>query len=226
MNIGAGSNFANHGDIAAGDSLGITAGYTAINQGSIVSGSLDIITDDFFRNIAGGDISVDSLNITAGGKVTNIATINAGTLNIIANNDSSRTDDTTGFYVANRGNITATSLNIAAVDNFYNRGDITADTLDIEAKDIFLLNKEIDSFVGTYDGGNIYLTENSSFKADGGRIENYGNIDLGDNNLAITAFIFINHSDATIDADAATLNLNVNTFIDAGSITAAINQSN
>ena len=78
--------------------------------------------------------------------------------------------------------------------------------------------------MNTYNGGDIYLTENSSFRADGGRIENYGNIDLGDNNLAITAFIFINHADATIDTAAATLNLNVNTFIDEGSITATIIQ--
>ena len=228
LNIDANRNFANHGDIST-DSFEIT-GYTAINQGSIVSGSLDLITDDFFRNLTGGDISVDSLNITAGGKVTNTATIDvSGILSITANNDSTRTYDTTGFYVANRGDIQATNFNITAVDNFYNRGDITADTLDIEAKDIFFLNREIDSFYAaghTYDGGNISLAGDSSFRADGGRIENYGNIDLGDNNLAITAFIFINHSDATIDADDATLNLNVNTFIDAGSITAAINQSN
>ena len=190
--------------------MGITAGYTAINQGSIASSSLDINTDDFFRNLIGGEINVITLNITAGGKVTNIATINAGTLNIIANNDSSRTDDTTGFYVANRGNITATDLNIAAVDNFYNRGNVTAETLDIEAKDIFLLNKEIDSFVGTYDGGNIYLTGDSSFVAADGIIENYGNIDLVGNNLDITADSFINHEDANVTAD--TLNLTVNSF--------------
>ena len=171
-------------------------------------------------------LSVDSLNITAGGKVTNIATITAATLNITANNNSSRTD-TTGFYVANRGDIQATNFNIAAEDNFYNRGNITANTFNItKAKDIFFFNEEIQSFddgVNTYNGGDIYLTGNSSFRADG-RIENYGNIDLGDNNLAITAFIFINHADATIDTAAATLNLNVNTFIDDGSITATIIQ--
>ena len=203
LDIDANRNFANHGDITA-DSLEITAENTVINDGTIVSGSLDVITADFFRNLTGGDISVDSLNITAGGKVTNTANITvAGTLSIIANNNSSRTDDPAGafFYVANRGNITATNFNIAAEDNFYNRGDI-------------------------------YLTGNSSFRADGGRIENYGNIDLdSNNNLAITAFIFINHADATIDTidtddtdDAATLNLNVNTFIDDGSITATIIQ--
>ena len=52
-------NFINHGAIditGSGSSSGsfeITAGYTVINQGSIVSGngSLDITTDDFFRTI-------------------------------------------------------------------------------------------------------------------------------------------------------------------------------
>ena len=126
------NNFNNGGSInvtgsGSSGSLAITAGYTAINQGSIVSASLDLTTDDFFRNLTGGNIEVDTLNIIAGGKVTNTANITvAGTLNIIANDDSSRTNDTTGFYVSNRGNITATTLNIAAVDNFYNRGNITA----------------------------------------------------------------------------------------------------
>ena len=50
------NNFANGGDINVADSFGITAGYTAINQGSIVSASLDLTTDDFFRNLTGGDI--------------------------------------------------------------------------------------------------------------------------------------------------------------------------
>ena len=77
------NNFNNSGSITT-DSFEITAGYTAINQGSIVSGSLDVTTDDFFRNLTGGDISVDSLNITAGGKVTNTANITAvGTLNYL-----------------------------------------------------------------------------------------------------------------------------------------------
>ena len=91
---------------------------------------LNITTYDFFRNLTGGDINVASLNIIAGGKVTNTATINvSGTLSITANNDSSRTNDTTGFYVSNRGNIIATTFNIiAAVDNFYNRGNITTAT--------------------------------------------------------------------------------------------------
>ena len=141
--------------------MAITAGYTAINQGSIVAGSLAINADDFFRNLTGGDINVDNLNIIAGGKVTNTANINVGTLNIIANNDSTRTNDTTGFYVSNRGNITATSLNIAAVDNFYNRGNITATTFNItRAKSVFFLNREINSFYAaghTYDGGTISL---------------------------------------------------------------------
>ena len=204
------------------DSLNITAGYTALNTGTIVSASLDLTTDDFFRNLAGGDISVDSLNITAGGKVTNIATINAGTLNIIANNDSSRTNDTTGFYVSNRGDITVTNLiNITAVDNFYNTGDITADTLAIEAKSVLLLNTDS---IEPYDGGDIYLNGDSSFIADGGDgvdggiIVNRGNIDLGNNILDISADSFTNHAGANVTAD--TLNLTVNSFINDGSIDA------
>ena len=103
------NNFNNSGSITT-ESLNITTDYTAINQGSIASNSLDITANDFFRNLTGGDISVDSLNITAGGKVTNTANITvAGTLSITANNDSTRTDDPAGafFYVSNRGNITA-----------------------------------------------------------------------------------------------------------------------
>ena len=225
MAIDAGRNFGISGSITT-DSLNITAGYTALNTGTIVSGSLDITTDDFFRNLAGGDISVDSLNITAGGKVTNIATINAGTLNIIANNDSSRTDDTTDFYVSNRGDITVTNLiNITAVDNFYNTGDITADTLAITAKDILLLNTDS---IEPYDGGDIVLSGDSSFIADGGDgvdggiVVNRGNIDLGVFNLDITANRFINHADATIDAD--TLNLDVSSFVQNGFIDATIDQ--
>ena len=130
----------------------------------------------FFRNLTGGNIAVASLNITAGGKVTNTATIDVeGTLTITANNDSSRTNDRTGFYVSNRGNITATTLNIEAVDNFYNRGNITADNFNItSAKSVFLLNEEINSFYAagyTYDGGNISLDGDSSFIA-AGIIEN------------------------------------------------------
>ena len=94
--IDAERNFFNSGAITT-ESLNITAGYTAINQGSIVSANLDVITADFFRNLTGGDIDVDNLNIIAGGKVTNTATITVGTLTITANNDSTRTNDTTGF---------------------------------------------------------------------------------------------------------------------------------
>ena len=219
------NNFTNSGTINVADSFRITAGYTAINQSSIVSGSLDITANDFFRNLTGGDISVDTLNIIAGGKVTNTATIDvAGTLSIIANDDSSRTNDTTGFYVSNRGNITAIDFNIAAVDNFYNRGNITATNFNItRAKDIFFLNKEIDSFVGTYDGGNISLTGDSSFIAADGIIENYGNIDLGVFNLDISADSFTNKSGANVTA--ATVDItSVTTFINGGSITATINQ--
>ena len=75
--IDAERNFFNSGAITT-ESLNITAGYTAINQGSIVSASLDVITDDFFRNLTGGDINVDNLNIIAGGKVTNTANITVG----------------------------------------------------------------------------------------------------------------------------------------------------
>ena len=79
-------NFINHGsiDITGSGSSGsfeITTGYTAINQGSIASNSLDINADDFFRNLTGGDIDTRTLTITAGGKVTNTANINVtGTL--------------------------------------------------------------------------------------------------------------------------------------------------
>ena len=148
-------------------------------------------------------------------------------MNIIANNDSSRTNDTTGFYVSNRGNITATTLNIAAVDNFYNRGNITATDFNItRAKDIFFLNKEIDSFYAaghTYDGGDISLSGDSSFRADGGIIENYGNIDLGDFNLDISADSFINQASANISAERLNL-YNVNSFLNEGVIDATIDQ--
>ena len=215
------NNFANGGDINVADSFGITAGYTAINQGSIVSDSLDLTANDFFRNLTGGDIAVDTLNIIAGGKVTNTANITVGTLNITANNDSTRTNDTTAFYVSNRGDINATTLNIAAVDNFYNRGNITATNFNItRAKSVFFLNKEIDSFVGTYDGGNISLSGDSSFIAAGGVIENYGNIDLGSNNLDITADIYTNQASSNVTAD--TLNLDVSSFIQHGTISATV----
>ena len=243
-------NFINHGTIditdSASGSFEITTGYTAINQGSIASDILTINAADFFRNLTGGNIAVASLNIIAGGKVTNTATIDVeGTLTITANNDSSRTNDRTGFYVSNRGNITATTLNIEAVDNFYNRGNITADNFNItSAKSVFLLNEEINSFYAagyTYDGGNISLNGdssfiadgiienygniislngNSSFIADGGSIQNYGHIDLGNNILDISADSFTNHADATIDAD--TLNLAVTSYINDGSVDVAV----
>ena len=142
-------------------------------------------------------------------------------MNITANNDSSRDNDTTGFYVSNRGDINATTLNIAAVDNFYNRGNITATNFNItRAKSVFFLNKEIDSFVGTYDGGNISLSGDSSFIAAGGVIENYGNIDLGSNNLDITADIYTNQASSNVTAD--TLNLDVSSFIQHGTISATV----
>ena len=223
------NNFSNGGSITvtgsgSSGSLAITAGYTAINQGSIVSGNLDLNADDFFRNLTGGDINVANLNIIAGGKVTNTANITVGTLTITANNDSTRTNDTTGFYVSNRGNITATSLNIAAVDNFYNRGNITATNFQItRAKSVFFLNREINSFYAaghTYDGGTISLTGDSGFIADGD-IQNYGNIDLGSNNLDISADSFTNQAGANVTANTVNL-INVNSFIDNGSITATV----
>ena len=224
------NNFINHGaiDIAGSGSFEIITDYTAINQGSIVSenGSLNITTYDFFRNLTGGDIAVASLNIIAGGKVTNTATIDVGTLSITASDDSSRTNDTTGFYVSNRGNITATTLNITAVDNFYNRGNITATNFTTSAKSVFFLNKEIDSYDGTYDGGNIFLNGDSSFIADGGDgvdggiIVNHGNIDLGVFNLDISADSFTNHEGANVTAD--TVNLNVSSYINDGTIDAVV----
>ena len=218
-------NFINHGTINVADSgssgsFEITTGYTAINQGSIASDILAINAADFFRNLTDGDIDVASLNITAGGKVTNTANINVtGTLTITANDDSTRTDDRTGFYVSNRGNITATTLNITAVDNFYNRGNITATNFTASAKSVFLLNREINSFDGIYDGGNISLTRNSSLIA-ADIIENYGNIDLGVFNLDISADSFTNHASANITAN--TVNLAVTSYINDGSIDAVI----
>ena len=204
------NNFINHGDIdiAGFGSFEIAVDYTAINQGSIVSenGSLNITTYDFFRNLTGGYIAVNSLNIIAGGKVTNTATIDVGTLSITASDDSSRTNDRTGFYVSNRGNITATTLNITAVDNFYNRGNITATNFNItRAKDIFFLNKEIDSYDGTYDGGNISLNGDSSFRADGDIIENYGNIISlnGDSNFIADGGSIQNYGHISLTGDSS-----------------------
>ena len=112
-----------------------------------------------------------------------------------------------------------------AVDNFYNTGNITADTLAITAKDIFFLNTDS---IEPYDGGDIVLSGDSSFIADGGDgvdggiIVNRGNIDLGVFNLDITANRFINHADANVTAD--TLNLDVSSFVQNGFIDAIINQ--
>ena len=116
-------------------------------------------------------------------------------------------------------------INITAVDNFYNTGDITADTLAITAKDIIFLNTDS---IEPYDGGDIVLSGDSSFIADGGDgvdggiIVNRGNIDLGVFNLDITANRFINHADANVTAD--TLNLDVSSFVNDGTIDATINQ--
>ena len=118
-------------------------------------------------------------------------------------------------------------INITAVDNFYNTGDITADTLAITAKDIIFLNT--DDNIEAYDGGDIVLSGDSSFIADGGDgvdggiIVNRGNIDLGVFNLDITANRFINHADATM-LTADTLNLDVSSFVQNGFIDAIINQ--
>ena len=64
----------------------------------------------------------------------------------------------------------------------------------------FFLNREINSFYAAgneYDGGDISLTGDSGFIADGS-IENYGNIDLGSNNLDISADSFTNQAGAKI----------------------------
>ena len=126
-------------------------------------------------------------------------------MNIIANNNSSRTDDTTDFYVANRGDIQATNFNITAEDNFYNRGDIIADTFNItKAKDIFFFNEEIATYTAEYDGGNIYLTGNSSFTADGGRIENYGNISFnGDSSFTADGGRIENYGNISFNGDSS-----------------------
>ena len=117
-------------------------------------------------------------------------------------------------------------MNIAAVDNFYNRGNITATNFQItRAKSVFFLNREINSFYAaghTYDGGTISLTGDSGFIADGD-IQNYGNIDLGNNILDISADSFTNQAGANVTANTVNL-INVNSFIDNGSITATINQ--
>ena len=58
-------------------------------------------------------------------------------------------------------------------------------------KVFLLLNREINSFDGIYDGGNISL--NSSLIA-AGIIENYENINLESLNLDISADSFTNHA--------------------------------
>ena len=94
------------------------------------------------------------------------------------------------------------------------------DTFTIIAKNIFFLNTDNTE---AYDGGDVYLTGDSSFTATGTKIVNSGNIDSGNNNLDITAKKFINKKDAFINA--GTLNLNVNTLNNKGSINATnINQ--
>ena len=160
------------------------------------------------------------MNIVAGGKVTNTAAIDvAGLLSITANNDSSRTNDTTGFYVSNRGNITAGSFTINAIDNFYNRGNITTGIFSTSAKDIFLLNEEIASFTGEYDGGTITLGGTSGLITNGGIIENHGNIALGGFGLTIVADSFTNQAGATISD--GTVDITVTSFINDGSADSA-----
>ena len=217
-------NFDNSGSIdITGSSLEITAGYTVINRGTINATSLVITAADFFRNLTGGNIDVASLNITAGGKVTNTDTINvSGILTITANNDSSRTNDPAGafFYVSNRGTINAAGFTTTAVDNFYNRGNITTGIFSTSAKDIFLLNEEIASFTGEYDGGTITIGGTSGLITDGGIIENYGNIDLtSDVVLTIVADSFTNQAGATISN--GTVDITVTSFINDGSADSA-----
>ena len=163
------------------------------------------------------------MNIVAGGKVTNTAAINvSGILSITANNDSSRTDDPAGafFYVSNRGTINAAGFTTTAVDNFYNRGNITTGIFSTSAKDIFLLNEEIASFTGEYDGGTITIGGTSGLITDGGIIENYGNIDLtSDVVLTIVADSFTNQAGATISN--GTVDITVTSFINDGSADSA-----
>ena len=91
--------------------------------------------------------------------------------------------------------------------------------LNITRKKCFFAQEEIDSFVGTYDGGNISLSGDSSFTADS-EIENYGNIDLGSNILDISADSFTNHADANLTAN--TVNFSINSFVNDGTIDAII----
>ena len=64
------------------------------------------------------------------------------------------------------------------------------------------------------------LTGDSGFIADGS-IENYGNIDLGNNILDISADSFTNQAGANVTAN--TVNLTVNSFVNGGIIDATIN---
>ena len=75
---------------------------------------------------------------------------------------------------------------------------------------ILTYNILMDSF------GNISLAGDSSLTgiAAGGKvIENYGNIDLGSNNLDITADIYTNQASSNVTAD--TLNLDVSSLYSA-----------
>ena len=63
------------------------------------------------------------------------------------------------------------------------------------------------------------LTGDSSFIADGS-IENYGNIDLGDNILDISADSFTNQAGANVTAN--TVNLTVNSFVQNGTVNATV----
>ena len=67
------------------------------------------------------------------------------------------------------------------------------------------------------------LAETLAFISADGSIENYGNIDLGSFNLDISADSFTNQAGANVTANTVNL-INVNSFIDNGSITATINQ--
>ena len=61
-----------------------------------------------------------------------------------------------------------------------------------------------------------------AFIAADGSIENYGNIDLGSNNLDISADSFTNQAGANVTAN--TLNLDVSSFVQNGTVNATVNQ--
>ena len=67
------------------------------------------------------------------------------------------------------------------------------------------------------------LTGDSSFIAADGSIENYGNIDLGVFNLDISADSFTNQAGANVTAN--TLNLDVSSFVQNGTVNATINKN-